>query len=238
MDRKSSLSNLLILPLVLLILLVLPACKKNDYPPVNPAVPDSITDIDGNVYHTVKIGTQAWLAENLETTHYRNGEPIPDITDSVQWEAASSGGYCNYENLEINAGLYGRLYNWNAVNDSRCLCPAGWHIPTEDEWSTLMDHLGGELTAGGELKDTGTVNWFPPNTGATNSSGFAALPAGYRNDHGIFGNRTISAIFWTSTAYDARHAWYRYLYYNYNGMYKDHYHDKSHGFSVRCILDN
>jgi len=236
-QRKTILPTLIVLLLFPGIQFLQSGCKKNDDTLVLNAVPDSVTDIDGNIYHTVKIGTQAWLAENLRTAHYRNGEAIPNVTVPSQWGMISYGAWSSYNNDEANAKRYGRLYNWFAVADSRNLCPVGWHIPSGEEWAALMDFLEGELAAGGKLKEQGIDHWLPPNTGATNSSGFTAIPAGYRNDQGVFANVMVSAIFWSSAQQDATHAWYHYLYYNYEGMYKDCYHDKTHGFSIRCIMD-
>jgi uncharacterized protein (TIGR02145 family) len=196
-----------------------------------------VYDIDSNAYHTVTIGSQAWLVENLRTTRYRNGDPVSLVTDSAGWAATASGAYCNYWNLEANAAVYGRLYNGHAVSDPRNIAPAGWHVPTEEDWTTLTGFLGGELVAGGKLKESGFDHWAAPNTDATGQTGFTALPAGYRNEAGWFGNMHFSAVFWSSTPCDASHTWYRYMYYNYGGMYKDFYHDVQHGFSVRCIYD-
>jgi uncharacterized protein (TIGR02145 family) len=218
------------------LLMIVLGCNKSDtyYYPVPPPI---VYDIDSNAYHTVTIGSQAWLVENLRTTRYRNGDPVSLVTDSAGWAATASGAYCNYWNLEANAAVYGRLYNGHAVSDPRNIAPAGWHVPTEEDWTTLTGFLGGELVAGGKLKESGFDHWAAPNTDATGLTGFTALPAGYRNEAGWFGNMHFSAVFWSSTPCDASHTWYRYMYYNYGGMYKDFYHDVQHGFSVRCIYD-
>ena len=141
---------------------------------------EAVTDIDGNVYQTVTIGTQVWMAENLKVIHYRNGDAIPNVTDSTEWSNLTTGAYCNYDNDANNATTYGRLYNWYAVNDSRNIAPTGWRVPTEDEWTILSVYLGGRTVAGGKLKETGTTHWISPNTGATNETGFTALPGGIR----------------------------------------------------------
>ena len=238
MLRNSILSAIVFVPLLFSGLVILTGCEKGYDSPVYHPVPDSVTDIDGYIYHTVKIGTQAWLVENLKTIHYRNGDPVNTSNGPSIWGTDKTGASCAYNNDESSVETYGRLYNWYAANDARNLCPSGWHIPAEPEWKMLMDYLGGELAAGGELKSTGSAYWYAPNTDATNNSGFTALPSGYRNDTGVFANRRFSAIFWSSTQLDSTHAWYRYLYANYGGMYKDNYHNKSHGFSIRCIMDN
>lgn len=140
----------------------------------------TVTDIDGNVYKTVKIGTQIWMAENLKTTRYRNGDAIPEVTDDDEWGDLTTGAYCNYDNNTDNVATYGRLYNWYAATDSRNLAPEGWHVATCYEWETLIDFLGGSDKAGGKLKEKGTTHWQSPNEGATDEFGFKAIPAGVR----------------------------------------------------------
>ena len=140
-------------------------------------VPETFTDIDGNVYHAVVIGTQTWMVENLKTTKYSNGDPIPTAVTSL-----TPGAYCMYNNDAVTYKAdYGALYNWYAVADSRNIAPAGWHVPTKTDWTTLTDYLGGESVASGKLKENGSSHWLTPNTGATNSSGFTALPGGFYN---------------------------------------------------------
>jgi len=214
--------------------------------------PDStgtVTDCDGNEYMTIKIGDQWWMMENLKVTHYRNGDPIPHVTDDSAWAGLSTGASCNYDNDEGNVAIYGRLYNWYAVDDSRNLAPEGWHVPTDEEWKHLEMFLGmsqAEADAfswrgtdeGGKLKETGTTHWISPNEGATNESGFSALPGGYRYNRGRFGSIGIGAFFWSSTEFDSKGAWLRNLRYDSpqidragNGSYK------YYGFSVRCVRD-
>ena len=146
----------------------------------------TMTDIDGNTYTTVKIGDQWWMAENLKVTHYRNGEEIPNITDNTEWANLTSGAYCDYDNNPNNVATYGRLYNWYSIEDSRDLAPDGWHVPSRDEWQTMIEYLGGDGIAGGKLKESGTEHWLSPNEGATNESGFSALPSGMRGDNAHF----------------------------------------------------
>ncbi len=209
----------------------------------------TVTDIDGNVYQTITIGDQVWMMENLKVTHYRNGDPIPNVTDGGTWEGLTTGAYCNYNNNEGNVATYGRLYNWYAVDDSRNIAPEGWHVPTDEEWKQLEMYLGmsqAEADAdaldwrgtdeGGKLKETGTTHWNSPNEGATNESGFTALPGGFRHHSGNFGNMGYYAYFWSSTETSSSYAWYRNLGYSGSQVYRSNYY-KQDGFSVRCVRD-
>jgi len=195
---------------------------------------DTVTDIDGNTYLVIKIGEQWWMAENLKVTRYRNGDPIPNVTDKSAWAVLTTGACCSYENDPANAETYGHLYNWYAVNDSRGLAPEGWHIPGDAEWQTLVDHLGGESVAGGKLKET--AGWSSPNRGATNESGFSALPGGYRYGNGGFLAAGLTAHFWSSTENSRYSAWLRTLDVNHSEVYRN-YNYKRYGFSVRCVRD-
>ncbi len=197
---------------------------------------ETVTDIDGNVYNTVVIGKQVWMVENLKVTKYRNGDPIPNVKDDLEWKNTNIGAYCDYNNKPSNSEIYGRLYNWHAVSDSRGLAPKDWHIPTEADWQVLVDYLGGNDDAGGKLKEAGTTHWGNPNTGANNKSGFSALPAGYRNYEGIFSDLGYDASWWTSSDQYMRYAWYRSLTYSSAGI-SNHYFHRELGFSVRCIRD-
>ena len=195
------------------------------------------TDADNNNYSIVQIGTQTWMAENLKVTHYHNGDAIPNITDSTVWGGLTDGAYCWYKNDEASyKNIYGALYNWYSVNDSRNLCPTGWHLPSDAEWTALTDFLGGESIAGGEMKETGTAHWLSPNTGATNSSGFTALPGGGRSYSGSFISLTSLATFWSSTENSSTTAWGRSLGYDTEPVYR-HYGNKPDGFSARCVRD-
>jgi len=215
----------------------------------------TVTDIDGNVYQTVKIGDQWWMAENLRVTHYRNGskletvtpgsgtwaspggDVIPNVTDNAAWSALSTGAYCNYNNDEDNADTYGRLYNWYAVADSRELAPVGWHVPSDAEWQTLVGFLGGDQVAGGALKEAGTAHWLSPNTG-TDQVDFAALPGGYRLIQGGFQGLGENALFWSSTEDEENtsFAWYRPLH-NSSSVINRFSDSKQIGESVRCVRD-
>lgn len=198
---------------------------------------EMVTDIDDNTYKTVKIGDQVWMAENLKVTRYRNGDAIPHVKDNATWAGLTTGAYCNYDNIEANASTYGRLYNWYAVNDSRNIAPAGWHVPTDAEWQTLVDYLGGGSVAGGKMKEAGTSHWYRPNTGANNLSGFTALPGGLRNKYGDYYFFGDTAQFWSSTEHSSNAAWNCYLS-NSPAIITRANVDKHHGFSVRCVRDN
>jgi uncharacterized protein (TIGR02145 family) len=196
----------------------------------------AVKDIDGNTYITVKIGDQWWMAENLKVTHYRNGDPIPNVTGTMAWSGLSTGAYCEYNNDPGNVATYGRLYNWYAVDDGRNIAPAGWHVPSDADWQALVDYLGGSGVAGGKMKEAGTTHWSPPNAGATNESGFTALPGGYRDEGGFFLGMGLGAIFWSSTEYLSYNAWDRSLYYNHSEVNRN-YDNKQIGFSIRCVRD-
>jgi uncharacterized protein (TIGR02145 family) len=198
----------------------------------------TVTDIDGNVYKTVKIGDQWWMAENLKVTQYRNGDPIPHVTEYSKWSSnLTSGAYCEYDNNSSNVETYGRLYNWWAVNDSRNMAPAGWHVPTDAEWTILTDYLGESSIAGGKLKEEGFAHWGNPNSGATNESGLSALPGGYRDStSGYYTSLGTYAYFWSSTEYGNNHAWNHNLNYYHSTVYRNSI-GKQAGFSVRCVRD-
>jgi len=213
------------------------SCKKDDYIWFNPALSyETMSDIDGNVYRTIKIGTQTWMAENLKVTKYRNGDAIPNVTDTTEWSNLTTGAYCDYGNTASNSSAYGKLFNWYAVTDSRNIAPTGWHVPSDAEWTTLTTFLGGEAVAGGKLKEKFTAHWHSPNEGATNESGFTALPAGGRNTNGSFDGLGFDAYVWSSAEDNGSYAWYRFLVYFNSNMYRNSY-KKVEGHSVRCLKD-
>jgi len=202
----------------------------------------TVTDIDGNVYQTIKIGDQWWMAENLKVTQYRNSDAIPNVTDNAEWAGLSTGAYCGPD-----VATYGMLYNWFAVDDSRNIAPEGWHVPTDDEWKQLEMYLGmsqAEADAtgwrgtdeGGKLKETGTTHWWDPNSGATNESGFTALPGGNRNDGGDFGSMLYDGYFWSSTESSSGYVLWRGLNYSNSGISRTS-NSEQFGFSVRCVKD-
>lgn len=198
--------------------------------------PEIVTDIDGNSYEIVTVGNQVWMKENLKTTRYRDGSTIPLITQNADWQSRTSGAFSSYNNNNANTIAYGALYNWYAVIDSRGLCPAGWHIPTNDELTTLTNYLGGVEVAGGKMKKFDTTHWINPNTGASNSSQLSVIGSGFRDQTGIFSEINMVAYLWSSSEYSSTHGIGRKLYYNsesvsFSGNYKQS------GFSVRCIKD-
>ena len=196
----------------------------------------TVTDIDGNIYHTIKIGTQTWMVENLKVSRYRNGDPIPYITSPSIWAALETAdAWCYYNNDSTNNSLYGKLYNWNVVNDSRKVAPVGWHVPSDAEWTILTDYLGGAAIAGGKMKSTN--NWNSPNTGATNSSAFSGLPGGERNFTGAFADQGSYGYWWSTTpAVGPPGYYFRRLAYNSNSTFS-YYPPAVYGLSVRCIKD-
>ena len=197
----------------------------------------TMTDYNTNTYSTVLIGAQCWTTTNLKVTHYDDGSLIPDLTSSASNPWATSGARTEYVAAGVTGyvGTYGYLYNWYAVNDLRKLCPNGWHVPTDAEWTTLTDYLGGVFVAGGKMKSTSSL-WATPNTGADNSSGFSALPGGSRDFVGSFVDIRSIAFFWSATENSFNSAWNRILFY-YNGLVNRLDNNKSLGASVRCLRD-
>ena len=207
----------------------------------------TVTDYDGNEYPTITIGTQTWMAEDLKVTHYPNGDPIPNVTDNTVWANLSNNNtddaYCFYNN--DNTTDYGALYTYAAAigddwtkdnTDGQGVCPDGWHLPTDAEWTTLTNYLGGESVAGGKMKEIGTTHWNSPNTGATNSSGFSALPGGNRYDagDGSFNSLMNNGYWWSATEYNSIMVYYR-LMDSHNTEVSHYGSNKSNGMSVRCI---
>jgi uncharacterized protein (TIGR02145 family) len=197
----------------------------------------SVTDQNGNTYATIVIGTQEWMAENLRTTTYANGDPIPNVTDGIQWGGLTTGAWAHYENNASYENPYGKLYNWYAVADPRNVCPTGWHVPTDAEWTVLSDYLGGVSVAGGKMKSIGTQYWNSPNIGATNESGFSGLPGGYRGDNGGFFNLGFNGFWWSASESGAELAWNRGLYNTNAYIYRYSNYNKRNGLSVRCLRD-
>jgi uncharacterized protein (TIGR02145 family) len=176
------------------------------------------------------------MAENLKTTKYSNNSDIPLVTDANAWGTQSTPGYCWYYNdADANKTTYGALYNWYTVNTG-ILCPTGWHVPTDAEWTVLTDYLGGEAVAGGKLKEVGFSHWSSPNTSATNETGFTALPGGYRNLDGLFSWVGDLGHWWSSTEVNTYDSWFRSM--SYGSKLVDRGNDrKRYGFSVRCLRD-
>ena len=215
-------------------------CKKDTSN--NPSA--TITDVDGNVYTSVTIGTQEWMVENLRTTKFNDGTPIQLVTDGAVWGALSTPGYCWYNNDEgANKVTYGALYNWKAAISA---CPAGWHLPTDAEWKILERSLGMNNTdadatgwrysglVGGQLKETGTSHWKTPAVGATNTSGFTSLPGGDRDNDLGFVDLGNYCFFWSATEDGSSRAWYRRLNDDNAGMHRNSSRQPT-GYSVRCL---
>ena len=198
----------------------------------------SMTDQQGNVYKTIVIGTQEWMAENLNTSIYRNGNVIDNVTDDVQWSGLTTGACVSYNNDSQYDCPYGKLYNWYAVVDPRHVCPTGWHEPTDGEWTTLTDYLGGDAVAGGKMKSIGIQYWAGANTDATNESGFSGLPGGNRNINGSYSNLSGFGFWWSSSqpTWSNSSAMGRFL--NFDDVFgiSDYYNEED-GFSVRCLKD-
>jgi uncharacterized protein (TIGR02145 family) len=200
----------------------------------------SVTDIDGNTYATIVIGTQTWMAENLRTGTYANGDPIPNVSDPLEWAYNDIGAWCNYDNDNQYDIPFGRLYNFYAIKDSRNICPTGWHVPTDAEWIVLIKHLdpnavGADSNIAGEkMKSVGCYSLLP---NASNESGLSAVPGGYRtSDNGVFGNKGLYGEYWTSTENTIFDSYYIQLYYNLRGVGMGGRY-KSEGLSCRCIKD-
>jgi len=206
----------------------------------------TVTDIDGNVYQTVEIGDQWWMAENLRVTHYRNGDNIRYVSEDEEWFSITTGAYCSYDNDYLNISIYGQLYNWYTINDSRNIAPEGWHVPSNEEWMQLEMYLGMSqaesekdgwrgTNEGSKLKEIGTTHWNSPNTDVTNESGFTALPGGYRLITGSYSNIGSRASFWSSTEVGDG-AWWRALDCEDSGVGLS-YGGKLGGYSIRCVKD-
>jgi len=196
----------------------------------------TVKDIDGNVYKTVTIGSQVWMAENLKTIKYNDGTAIPNVIDGASWWGSRTiGAYCDYDNTSSNSSIYGRLYNWYTVNTGK-LCPKGLSVPTDAEWTILITYLGGESIAGSKHKEAGSSHWISPNQGASNSSGFSALPGGTIEFDGKFYGIGGIGVWWSSTESSTDYAWHRSMSYSSSVVSRDFSH-KAYGFSVRCVKD-
>jgi uncharacterized protein (TIGR02145 family) len=208
---------------VTLLLLALLSCKP------------TVKDVDGNKYKTVTIGTQVWMAENLKTTRYNDGTPIPLVTDYEEWAALTTPAYCWYNNDSSHKEVYGALYNWYAVNTAK-ICPEGWHVPSDEEWIELRNYLGSFRFVGSDLKETGTSHWKSPNADATNKSGFTALPGGLRSFNGSFSYIGIAGYWWTATEYTSTNVHFWNLRYKNSDLFT-YIADKPNGLCIRCIQD-
>lgn len=210
------------------------ACSTSNDEDLNTSVTEAASSqklVDAKI-RTVTIGTQEWMLENLNVSKYRNGDVIPKVTDRTAWFGLTTGAWCYYNNVTSNGRIYGKLYNWHAVKDPRGLAPEGFHIPTNGEWAILIDFLGGYAIAGDKMK--ATILWVSPNNN-NNSSGFTALPGGYRDNYGDFSNIDYNGYWWSSTEYSTAEAWFRGLYYEADSYVRNDGYRKEAGFSVRCI---
>ncbi len=203
---------------------------------------NTISDIDGNVYNIVQIGSQLWMADNLKTTKYHDGSSIPLQTNDASWTASghnNSPAYCWYGNNISNKNPYGALYNFYALdpetNGGKHVCPAGWRVPTDEDWTKLTNHLGGLSVAGGKMKATGTEYWQAPNSGATNESGFNGLPGGSRSNADFIEMGKLGR-WWSSTVRDDNSIWFRQLSNGSTSVLR-HNLSKYQGFSIRCIKE-
>lgn len=223
----------LLLYLIVSISLFLASCRKN-----------MVTDIEGNRYHTIEIGNQVWMTENLKTTSYNDGTPIPNITGYDEWGSLETAAYCWYNNDSSYRDPYGALYNWHVLETEK-VCPEGWHIPSDEEWNELVSSIESLSRAGGALKELGTEHWRSPNSGATGQLGFAALPGGYRSYNGTFNLLRAAAYWWSATeanwygnsSDESSRVIFRSVQHD-NAEIIRHISEKTNGFSVRCVKDN
>jgi uncharacterized protein (TIGR02145 family) len=248
MKFKSMKIRVFIKPLTIsvIILPLLAGCEKEEK--IDPILFNTsitygkLTDQNGNSYKTVTIGSQVWMAQNLRTTRFNDNATIPMVKDSIAWSMLSTPAYCWYENYNSSLqNIYGAFYNWYAVNTGK-LCPAGWHVPSDQEWIALRTFLGGEELAGGKLKESGTSHWQSPNSGATNESGFTALPSGMRGivgtgNQGKFDGRGTDCCWWSTTRLNAEPLsliFGLWINTNYSRIFRREFY-VSDGATVRCI---
>lgn len=232
-NRNSLFIKLVLFSFVLT--LVIACSKAND--PVSGA---TVTDVDGNVYKTVVIGTQTWMAENLRTTRYRDSTLITNLPDTTKWAALTTGARCKYfsKSVPTDTLKYGYLYNWYAASNVHNIAPKGWHVPSDAEWTKLTNYLGGAIAAGGKLKDSSLLYWLSPNTGATNETGFTALPGGCLSA-GTFSLKGTMGFCWSSTSASTTTAMIRYLNYSAGSLATGGIGFlKANGYSIRCVKDS
>ena len=196
----------------------------------------TVKDKDGNIYMTIKIGSQIWISENLKTTKLNDGKPVAIVTSDKEWKSLTKPGLCYFDNDPANKDIYGALYNWYTVNTKK-LCPPGWHVPTDEEWRAMINLLGGSNVAGDKLKESGYEHWKNHLLSPTNDYDFTALPGGTRLYSGVFPEFGHSyAVWWTSTEYSSLSAHNWGLHESSSRVFNG-YDSKQSGFSVRCIMD-
>lgn len=237
--------NPIVTILTFILVVIISSCKKDKSDP-------TVTDVDGNIYHTIKIGKQTWMVENLNVTHYNDGTPIDEVVNNAEWAGLSKGAYCDYNNDETNAKTYGKLYNWFAVNTGK-LAPKGWHVPDNDDWSELEIYLikngynydpaniVDNMIAKSLASKTGWITNTEEGTiGAdltkNNKSGFSALPGGYRHTQGFYSMKGLQATFWSSTDHHSDETSIFMMRSEYKSTGKDN-DKKNPGLSVRCVKD-
>ncbi|HYX10164.1 MAG TPA: fibrobacter succinogenes major paralogous domain-containing protein [Bacteroidales bacterium] len=242
--------NRILKSIVIVSIIISSGCQKD-----SPEVPDNplngktsaifnpkkkygtVTDVDGNIYKTIRIGNLVWMAENLRTIHYRNGDEILNVKDNDEWTNLYNGAYCNYNNTNNpdTIATFGRLYNWYATNDDRNLAPKGWHVSTFGEWLELINYLGGDSVAADKLKEAGELHWHDPYL-STNSSGFTALPGGDRYRDENMDWIGYDGLWWSSTEYNEGGG---FMFYMFAGGSKVYYggNYKNNGYSIRCVKD-
>jgi uncharacterized protein (TIGR02145 family) len=239
MRHKTKVSHFLLVIAAMLFILTNSCKKDKDKDITNNSPTNIVTDIDGNIYHKVTIGQQVWLVENLKVTKFQDGSTIANVIGSAEWSVLATPAWCYYTNDQQYDNPYGKLYNGFAIIDKRKICPKGWHVPSDVEWTTLVNFL--EPLAGGSLKESGTTHWQSPNEGATNLSGFTALPGGYRAGIGEFpyvgiANLGYIGLWWSSTDYDTDNLWIRTMSNTGTSVYSQDGFIKA-GLSCRCIED-
>lgn len=231
-----------LLTIIALVVMLTNSCKKEE----NNDPANSVRDIDGNLYHTVTIGTQVWMVENLNVTHYINGDTIANITNNSGWYNLDTGAYCDYDNTPRNSTIYGKLYNWYAINDNRRITPIGWHVASDDDWTQLEKYLEANTGTVGSVAKiiASTINWRASSNPAgigyemnkNNSSGFTALPGGCRAYNGEFIQIGDVGNWWCSTVYNLSNAYSRSLNSSSGDIHSSN-ELKKNGLSVRCLKD-
>ena len=222
--------------ILILTIIFISSCDKED---ISKMIQEDepVIDIDENTYKTVKIGEQIWMAENLRVTRFNDGTEIPQLIDVDDWKNSNLMGYCWYNNDKTYSDSYGAIYNGRTIKSDK-LCPTGWHIPTLEEWQTLIDYAGGDSIAGLSLKEQGNEHWTTFNKNVNNKYGFTALPGGYRDIYGEFKGINHLGIWWTSTNEDSTPLlWFISISRYFENVDKASFGQVSDGYSVRCVKD-